>query len=374
MIESHLIGGKQVGTNFFVNHSDHLGSIQAVTDAAGVEVRRQDHTPFGDQHYATGSHAESKGWIGEREEQTELVYLNARYYDPEIGRFTAPDPVVRLGQGLNRFSYSWNNPVNFIDPTGVEGEDPFPDCTQQNLGGCPGLIPTVHGRFPDTALPGPPRNASLDFFTDAREDLKALAEQHAEALAALRTMLDNTLFAVKAAATKVTNTKNDGTTTDGTAGTGNQAGDGGGGIITPAGQPDPKEVAKATVRPGDLPFWRNVGQRISVANTFIPGILAPTGMNLVLHPMTGTSVSATLYATEGLPTAFAWARGGFGAMQIGGAAFTGTEAAILAGANAGATFVFVGAAWELGIGAGAIVGAAADELGLAIADQLYPPP
>ena len=49
------------------------------------EVRRQDHKPFGDQHYAWGAHVESKGWIGEREEETELVYLNARYYDQEIG-------------------------------------------------------------------------------------------------------------------------------------------------------------------------------------------------------------------------------------------------------------------------------------------------
>ncbi|MCI0479088.1 RHS repeat-associated core domain-containing protein, partial [Candidatus Uhrbacteria bacterium] len=118
-VTKYLIGGKQVGTSFFIQHRDHLGSIQAITDAAGVEVRRQDHTPFGNQHYASGSHAESRGWIDEREEETELLYLNARYYDPEIGRFTAPDPIMRLGQKLNRYAYARNNPINLSDPSGL---------------------------------------------------------------------------------------------------------------------------------------------------------------------------------------------------------------------------------------------------------------
>jgi RHS repeat-associated protein len=118
-VTKYLRGGKKVGAAFFVHHRDHLGSIQAVTDSAGNEVRRQKHKPFGDQHYVSGSHAESKGWIGEREEETELLYLNARYYDPEIGRFTAPDPIVGLGQRLNRYSYALSTPANLADPSGL---------------------------------------------------------------------------------------------------------------------------------------------------------------------------------------------------------------------------------------------------------------
>ncbi len=118
-VTKYLLGGKQVGTEFFILHRDHLGSVRAVTDTAGAEVRSQQHTPFGDQHSVTGTHYESRGWIGEREEETELVYLNARYYDPEIGRFTAPDPIVFLGQGLNRYTYALNNPINLSDPSGL---------------------------------------------------------------------------------------------------------------------------------------------------------------------------------------------------------------------------------------------------------------
>jgi RHS repeat-associated protein len=118
-VTKYLRGGKQVGTSFFMLHRDHLGSIQAVTDSTGAEVRRQKHKPYGDQHTATGSHFESRGWIGEREEETELAYLNARYYDPEIGRFVSPDPLRHRGQGLNRYSYSVNSPVSFSDPSGL---------------------------------------------------------------------------------------------------------------------------------------------------------------------------------------------------------------------------------------------------------------
>jgi len=87
------------------------------------------------------------------------VYLNARYYDPEIARFTAPDPIVRPGQKLNRFSYALNNPTNLLDPTGLDDESPyefpnpppppgsFANCSQSNLSGCPGPVVTVNGLY-----------------------------------------------------------------------------------------------------------------------------------------------------------------------------------------------------------------------------------
>jgi len=118
-VTKYLQEGKQVGSQFFALHRDHLGSIQSVTDGSGGEVRHQWHKPFGDQHLVSGAHEESRGWIGEREEETELVYLNARYYDPEIGRFISADAFLSRGQGMNRFSYSVNNPVTFSDPSGL---------------------------------------------------------------------------------------------------------------------------------------------------------------------------------------------------------------------------------------------------------------
>jgi len=118
-VTKYLLAGKQVGSQFFALHRDHLGSIQSVTDGTGGEVRHQWHKPFGDQHMVTGGHLETRGWIGEREEETECVYLDARYYDPEIGRFISPDPFSSEGQALNRYSYSVNNPISYADPSGL---------------------------------------------------------------------------------------------------------------------------------------------------------------------------------------------------------------------------------------------------------------
>lgn len=66
---------------------------------------------------------ETKGWIGERfDAGAGLQYLNARYYDPELGLFLQPDwfEVTKPGVGTNRYAYSFNDPVNLRDPLGNE--------------------------------------------------------------------------------------------------------------------------------------------------------------------------------------------------------------------------------------------------------------
>jgi hypothetical protein len=47
--------------------------------------------------------------------------MNGRMYDPTIGRFLSPDPVLQFPnytQGLNPYSYALNNPLRFVDPDG----------------------------------------------------------------------------------------------------------------------------------------------------------------------------------------------------------------------------------------------------------------
>jgi RHS repeat-associated protein len=64
---------------------------------------------------------EGKGWLGERfDPETGLQYLNARYYDPELGMFIQPDwfEVTQRGVGTNRYAYSFGDPVNKMDPGG----------------------------------------------------------------------------------------------------------------------------------------------------------------------------------------------------------------------------------------------------------------
>ena len=55
-------------------------------------------------------------------EETNLYYLNSRYYDPEVGRFISLDAVDYLApdsiHGLNLFAYCFNNPIMYVDPSG----------------------------------------------------------------------------------------------------------------------------------------------------------------------------------------------------------------------------------------------------------------
>lgn len=51
--------------------------------------------------------------------------MNGRVYDPKLGRMLSPDPVTQApenGQNYNRFSYAYNNPLKYTDPSGFETE------------------------------------------------------------------------------------------------------------------------------------------------------------------------------------------------------------------------------------------------------------
>ena len=108
-------------------HRDHLSSVRLITNAAGQAEQSTTYTPFGDPDTSTLIDTiepvteEERSFIGERyDASTGLLYLNARYYDPLLGRFMQPDWwEVRIpGVGTNRYAYSFNDPVNLSDPNG----------------------------------------------------------------------------------------------------------------------------------------------------------------------------------------------------------------------------------------------------------------
>lgn len=86
------------GVTSFI-HADQLGSIRAITgfDTAedpGTLKKSSSFEPFGEEQVILDftDPEETKGWIGERFDETSgLQYLNARYYDPELGVFLHPD-------------------------------------------------------------------------------------------------------------------------------------------------------------------------------------------------------------------------------------------------------------------------------------------
>ena len=105
-------------------HLDHLNSTKCVTDASGTIVVNYTYRAFGEQLKrldASGNETsdEAKYSYGGKEldEVTNLYYFNARYYDATIGRFINVDPVQ---DGSNWYVYCSNNPLSFVDPTGLE--------------------------------------------------------------------------------------------------------------------------------------------------------------------------------------------------------------------------------------------------------------
>jgi RHS repeat-associated protein len=100
--------------------SDGLGSVRQRLDASGQVAAVNDYRPFGSP--LAGEGGSPYGFTGEWwEDDAGLLYLRARYLQPEIGRFISRDPwpgqVGRPGT-LNRYAYLLNDPINASDPSG----------------------------------------------------------------------------------------------------------------------------------------------------------------------------------------------------------------------------------------------------------------
>ncbi len=119
-------------------HRDHLGSVEAVTDAGGASLLVQAYDPLGERRKSdwTGmlSASErqtlaanqplktSRGYTGhEHLDRTGFIHMNGRLYDPQLGRFLSPDPIVAApgsSQSWNSYSYVSNSPLSYVDPGG----------------------------------------------------------------------------------------------------------------------------------------------------------------------------------------------------------------------------------------------------------------
>jgi len=108
---------------------DHLGSTSVVTSSDGSLRSRLLYTAWGELRYTTGDTAIRYRFTGQREEAALGLYdYNARFYDPYLNRWTSPDNIIPdPGNSLDwdRYAYSRNNPVKYIDPTGHWVETAF---------------------------------------------------------------------------------------------------------------------------------------------------------------------------------------------------------------------------------------------------------
>jgi RHS repeat-associated protein len=119
---SPLPGGTQGGVELVFHHSDHLSGASVDTDESGSVVALNDYYPFGDTRIESGEYENDYTYTGkERDEDTELLYYEARYYNSNIGRFISIDPWsgdITDPQSLNKYAYVRNNPLKYVDPEG----------------------------------------------------------------------------------------------------------------------------------------------------------------------------------------------------------------------------------------------------------------
>lgn len=126
------IEGNGTATTTQYLHTDHLNSPSIITNSSGEVIQTTDYYPYGSTRVDTGSFEEQRQYIGqEYDGETDLSYLNARYYDGDRGQFTGQDPVfwevgqtedgktiLQNPQAQNSYSYAQNNPLVNKDPSG----------------------------------------------------------------------------------------------------------------------------------------------------------------------------------------------------------------------------------------------------------------
>ena len=157
-IVTKLVSGKNnymevEGKNIYYYHTDHLGSASLVTNYEGKEYERMEYTPYGevwvDIKQNTGTiYLPYKFSAKEMDSETGLYYYGARYLDPKYSMWKSTDPALAeyipiastndewskknsnlpgMGGIFNHtnfhlYHYAGNNPIRYIDPTGLEDD------------------------------------------------------------------------------------------------------------------------------------------------------------------------------------------------------------------------------------------------------------
>jgi RHS repeat-associated protein len=104
-------------------HNDGAGTPLAATSSSGQVVWRESYRPYGERLTNSAAANGNDVWFtSRRQDESGLVYMGARYYDPTFGRFLSVDPRHFDGMDLhshNRYAYANNNPLRYKDPNGA---------------------------------------------------------------------------------------------------------------------------------------------------------------------------------------------------------------------------------------------------------------
>ena len=106
-------------------HPDHLGSTSYISNILGEVSQHMEYFAFGEtfvEEHRSSNNSPYKFNGKELDEETGLYYYGARYYDPRVSVWLSVDQLAEKYPNYSPYAYTFNNPINFIDPTGMEGE------------------------------------------------------------------------------------------------------------------------------------------------------------------------------------------------------------------------------------------------------------
>ena len=118
--DGNTLIGKNTSAGIFYYHPDHLGSTNAISDKIANVIEFTTYDPFG--KVISGGSDKQRSYTGKPlDAATNLLYLGARYYNPNGPWFTQPDSAIQdiyNSQDLNHYAYVRNNPYKYVDPDG----------------------------------------------------------------------------------------------------------------------------------------------------------------------------------------------------------------------------------------------------------------
>jgi RHS repeat-associated protein len=126
-------------------HNDHLGSTSLITDLDGNVVQHVEYVPFGEVFIEERNNKWNTPYLfnaKELDEETGLYYYGARHYDGRVSLWLGVDPMWEKYPNFSTYAYCVQNPVKFIDPTGMEGEE----------GGAQGTYVIIYGAGYDNPI------------------------------------------------------------------------------------------------------------------------------------------------------------------------------------------------------------------------------
>ena len=107
----------------FYYHPDHLGSSSYITNLDGEVSQHIEYVPFGEVFIEERNNTWNTSYLfnaKEFDEETDMYYYGARYYEPRLSLWMSTDPMQEKYPNITSYCYTFDNPIKYIDPQGLE--------------------------------------------------------------------------------------------------------------------------------------------------------------------------------------------------------------------------------------------------------------